>query len=327
MFRLTRLAQLVLLLCIATSPVRADDAGNYPERTIRMIVAFPPGGGPDPVARIVAQGLERRLGKAIIIENMPGGSGALAARTTAKANPDGYTLQFVDMSFITAPHTTANYGVQPLVDFRPVGFASSSPFAMIVAKSIATPTVGDFIKLAKEHSDQVLIGHAGIGTTPYLGAVAFSKAAGIEPRLISYRGINDAMTNAMGGIISGLFSAASTAINASNNDKLKVLAVTGTKRMPQLPDVPTFAESNIAMTGFEYGAWFGIVAPKGTPAAIVEKLNAALKDLNSDTDALHRFSSIGAEFKAGTPQEFQDFLGAQDALWGKTLTDLGVKPE
>jgi tripartite-type tricarboxylate transporter receptor subunit TctC len=324
---LKRIAQVAVLSGLAIGPARADDVSNYPNRPIRLIVAFPAGGGPDPLARIVAQGLERRLGKPVVVENMPGGSGSLAARTTARSAADGYTLQFADMSFIVAPHTTANYGVSPVKDFVPVGFASSSPFSLIVSAALPASNVTDFVKLAKQKPEEVLIGHTGIGTTPHLGAVSFTKAAGIEPRFISYRGIGDAMTNAMTGIISGLFSAGSSAINANNQEKLKVLAVTGSKRMTQLPNVPTFSESNITLRGFEDGAWYGVVAPAGTPPALVEKINKALNDINGDAEAKARFAAVGANFKAGTPKEFGDFLAAQDALWGKTLADLGVKPE
>ena len=187
--------------------------------------------------------------------------------------------------------------------------------------------VSDFVALAKARPDEVLIGHSGIGTTPHLGAVSFSKAAGIEPRLISYRGIVNAMNNAMSGIISGLFSASSAAVSASGNDKLRVLAVTGEKRMPQLPNIPTFGESGITMRGFEIGAWFGLVAPAGTPTEIAQKINAALNDMTNDQAAKTRVTAVGAEFRSGSQKEFADFLVAQDALWGKTLSDLGVKPE
>lgn len=321
------IAQTAILVGLVAGPAKAEDISSYPSHPIKMIVAFPAGGGPDPLARIVARGLERRLGGPVIVENLPGGSGVVAARTTARAAADGYTLQFADMSFVVAPHTTANYGVSPLKDFVPVGFAVSSPFSFIVSAALPATNVSDFIKLAKQKPNEVLIGHTGIGTTPYLGAVSFAKAAGIEPRFISYRGIGDAMSNAMTGIISGLFSAGSSAINANGNEKLRVLAVTGDRRMSQLPKVPTFAESNIALRGFEAGAWFGVVAPAGMPVALVEKINRALNDMNGDADAKARFAAAGANFKAGTPKEFGDFLAAQDALWGKTLADLGVKPQ
>ncbi|MCK9916001.1 tripartite tricarboxylate transporter substrate binding protein [Microbacteriaceae bacterium K1510] len=327
MDRLRFLAKVAALLALAVMPAHADDAANYPTRAIRVIVAFPPGGGPDPLARIVASGLERRLGQPVIVENMPGGSGSLAARATVRGGPDGYTLLFADMTFIVSPHVTANFGVDPLKDFQPVGRAATSPFSLIVSASVPASNLSDFIKLAKTHPDEVMIGHAGIGTTPYLGAVAFTKAADIKPRFISYKGMADAMTNAMSGIISGLFSAGPSAISSAKNDKLKVLAVTGDKRMVQLPNIPTFGESGITLRGFESGAWFGLMAPMGTPPGVIQKINTALNDIANDKMLMAKFESAGAEFRPGTPQEFRDQLVEQDKLWGATLTELGVKPQ
>lgn len=327
MLRSKILAKAAFFLALAIFPAKGEDAASYPSHTIKMLVAFPPGGGPDPLARIVASGLERRLGQPVIVENLPGGSGALAARAASRAAPDGYTLLFADMSFVVAPHTVANFGVEPLKEFDAIGWAATSPFSMIVSASLPVSNVTEFITLAKAKPDEILFAHAGIGTTPHLGAAAFAKAAGLNPRYIAYRGIADAMTNAMTGIISALFSAGGTAINAAGNDKLKVLGVTGDHRMVQLPNVPTFAESGITMRGFEYGAWYGLVTPVGTPQPIIAKINAALNTMKTDADVNRRFISSGAEFKEGTPKDYQDFLIEQDALWGAMLNDMGVKPE
>ena len=317
----------VLALALAVWPSHADDDANYPTRPIKIIVAFPPGGGPDPLARIVASGLEQRLGKPVIVENLPGGSGSLAARAVVRSGPDGYTLLFADMTFISSPHVTSNFGVNPLKDFEAIGWAATSPFALIVSATVPASNLLDFIKLAKASPEMVLLGHAGIGTTPHLAAVAFLNAADIRPQLIGYKGAADAMTNTMSGIISGFFSAGPTAISASKNGKLKVLAVTGDKRMAQIPNVPTFGENNITLRGFESGAWFGLVAAAGTPPAIVEKINAALNDIANDQASMAKFEAIGAEFKPGTPKQFHDQLVAQYRLWGDTLEKLGVKPQ
>jgi tripartite-type tricarboxylate transporter receptor subunit TctC len=316
-----------LAFALAVLPAHAENVADFPARPIRVIVAFPPGGGPDPLARIVAAGLERRLGKPVVVENVPGGSGSLAARTVVRGGPDGYTLLFADMTFIVSPHVTANFGVKPLKDFEAVGRAATSPFSLIVSAAVPATNLNDFIKLAKMHPDDVMLGHAGIGTTPYLGAVALTKAAGIKPRFISYKGMADAMTNAMSGIISGLFSAGPAAISSSKNDKLRVLAVTGDKRMVQLPNIQTFGESGITLRGFESGAWFGLMAPAGTPVGIVKKINVALNDIANDSDLMAKFQASGAEFKAGSPKEFNDLLVEQDKLWGTTLQELGVKPQ
>ncbi|WP_295850460.1 tripartite tricarboxylate transporter substrate binding protein [Tardiphaga sp.] len=327
MFRLKFVARAMFALGVSVLPAQAQDDAGYPARSIKIIVAFPPGGGPDPIARIVASSLERRLGKPVVVENMPGGSGAIAARAAARAAADGYTLLLADMSFIVAPHTMANFGVKPLKDFEPIGWAATSPFTMIVSAAVPASNLAEYINIAKAKPGEMMIGHAGIGSTPHLAAVSFVRSAAIEPRYIPYRGASDAMSNAMSGLISSLFSSASLGISASGNDKLKVLGLTGNHRLKMMPNVPTFAESGIKMRGFEDGAWFGILAPAGTPQPIIAKLNGALNDMKSDTDMKVRFDAIGAEFKGGSSKAYHDFMVEQDVLWATTLDELGVKPE
>jgi tripartite-type tricarboxylate transporter receptor subunit TctC len=318
-------AQAALLLTLGANAF-ANEASTFPTRPIKIVVAFPAGGGPDPMARIVAAGLEQRLGQPVIIENVPGASGALAARSVTRSKPDGYTLMFTDMSFVVAPLVTAGFGVDPLKEFKPIGWVAAAPFSFIVSSSVPASNVADFVKLAKADPQNIIIGHTGIGTTPYLGAISFTNSAEIQPRLIPYKGIGDATANAMTGIISGLFSAASTAIGVQGNDKVKVLGITGDKRMPQLPNVPSFSESNIKMPGFEHGAWFGLVAPAGTSDAIIERINKTLNDIKEDDKAKARFAAAGAEFKGGTVAQFGDFLTKQHAHWKDTLQKVGVKP-
>ena len=319
------LAKAALLLMLGVVPAAADDAANFPTRPIKIVVAFPPGGGPDPLVRIVAAGLEKRLGQPVIIENMPGASGSLAARNVIRSAPDGYTLLFTDMSFVVAPLVNENYGVDPLKDFKPIGWAAAAPFTFIMSTTVPAANVAEFVKLAKADPEKIIIGHTGVGTTPYLGALAFATSADIKPRMVPYRGSADATSNAMTGIISGLFSAASTAIGVQGNDKVRVMGVTGETRLPQLPNVPTFAESNIKMPGFEYGAWFGLVAAAGTPDAIVDKINAKLNDMKDDQETKARFAASGAEFKGGSAAQFRDFLAEQNSVWRSALQKEGVK--
>jgi tripartite-type tricarboxylate transporter receptor subunit TctC len=325
MFTRRAIALAGLLCTLGAQPVFANEAATFPTRPIKVVVPFPPGGGPDPLARIVAAGLEKRLGQPIIIENMPGASGSLAARNVVRSTPDGYTLLFTDMSFVVAPLVNENYGVDPLKDFKPIGWAAAAPFTFIMSSTVPAANVAEFVKLAKADPEKIIIGHTGVGTTPYLGALAFATSADIKPRMVPYRGSADATSNAMTGIISGLFSAASTAIGVQGNDKVRVMGVTGESRLPQLPNVPTFAESNIKMPGFEYGAWFGLVAAAGTPDAIVDKINAKLNDLKDDQETKARFTASGAEFKGGTAAQFRDFLTEQNSVWRSALQKEGVK--
>ncbi|HWK95529.1 MAG TPA: tripartite tricarboxylate transporter substrate binding protein [Pseudolabrys sp.] len=304
----------------------AEDAADFPSRNIRIVCAFGAGGPPDVVARVVAQGLSVKLGKPVLVENISGASGMLAARTAAKSAPDGYTLMVVDMSFIVARHAVASFNINPLEAFKSVGLAARSPFTLIVDSKLPVATAAEFVALTKSKPDAVIVGHTGIGTTPHLGYLAFATATGAKSRLIPYRNIGDALNNIMSGDIHAAFSAASTAVGMQGSEKLKVLAVTGDKRIPQLPNIPTFAEGGIVMKGFEEGAWYGFVAPAGTPDAIVNKLNAALNEVVKDQSLRDRVAASGVELTSDTPAEFAKFMTVQDQFWGKTLRDAGITP-
>jgi tripartite-type tricarboxylate transporter receptor subunit TctC len=323
---MTVLAALAFLA--APTPTRAQDAAaSFPSRNITLIVPFGAGGPPDSVARVVAAGLSRSLGKPVIVENRPGASTSLAANAVARAAPDGHTLMAVDISFAVTPHIAANLGVDPLKDFKVVGQSARSVFTLIASRSLATPTVADFVKLAKAKPDTIQIGHTGVGTTPHLAAITFMRATGINPLLVPYRALSDATTNVLAGVIAGVFSAASTAVSLEKTGKVNVLGATGESRMAALPGVPTFAENGIRMTGFEGGSWYGVVAPAGTPDAVVAKLNAALNEVVANQEAKDKLAAAGIQLNGSTPQAFRDFIVSQHAYWGETLRAAGVKPE
>lgn len=303
------------------------EAEQFPSHYITVVVPFGAGGPPDVIARIVAAKLSEVLGKPVVVDNRPGASSSLAATDVARSPADGYTLLLADMSFVVAPHLFANMRVNPLADFASVGLAAKSQFAFIVSPNLDTPTLADFIKLAKAKGEAVSIGHSGIGTTPHLAAITFTKAAGISPLLISYRAITQAADDVLAGQISGYFSAAAQAIGLAKSGKVRVLGVTGETRLNELPDVPTFKESGITMTGFENGSWYGLVAPAKTPPDVLTKLNAALKSLADVKETKDALAKIGAQLSVGTPQEFAAFLTTQYAYWGETLQAAGVKPQ
>jgi tripartite-type tricarboxylate transporter receptor subunit TctC len=315
------------MLLAGIGVAQAQHAESFPSRTITLMVPFAAGGPPDTVARVMAAEMSKTLGKPVIVENRPGASTALAATAVARAAPDGHTLMAVDISFAVTPHIASNTGVDPLKDFKVVGQSAKSIFTLIASQSISTPTVADFVKLAKEKPDMVKIGHTGIGTTPHLAAITFMRATGIDPMLVPYRALADATTNVAGGHISAVFSAASTAVNLGKDGKVNVLGVTGNTRANILPDVPTFAEQGIRMTGFEDGSWYGIVTPAGTPDDIVAKLNDALNQAVADNEAKAKLAAAGIELAGSTPRAFRDFIAAQHAYWGETLRAAGVKPE
>lgn len=306
---------------------RAQEAiTQFPSRDITLVVPFGAGGPPDSIARVVAAGLSRSLGKPVIVENRPGASTAIAARAVARAAPDGYTLMAVDISFAVTPHIASNLGVDPFKDFKPVGLSAKSVFTLLASPSLSTPTMAEFLKLTKAKGQDIKIGHTGIGTTPHLAAVTFVKATEINPLLVPYRTIAEATNNVVAGHISAIFSAASTAIGLDEN-KANILGVTGSQRLKALPNTPTFEENGITMTGFERGSWYGVVAPAATPDAIVNKLNAALLDAVSDKDVREKLSASGLELSGSAPGDFGALIKTQYNYWGDTLRAAGVEPE
>jgi tripartite-type tricarboxylate transporter receptor subunit TctC len=316
-----------LMGCLASEARAQEPAAQFPSRDITLIVPFGAGGPPDSVARVVAAGLSKSLGKPVIVENRVGASTAIAARAVARAEPDGYTLMAVDISYAVTPHIVANLGVDPFKDFRPVGLSAKSVFTLLASPSLGTPTMAEFLKLAKERGQDIKVGHTGIGTTPHLAAMTFIRATGINPLLVPYRTIGDATNNVVAGHISATFSAASTAIGLGNERKADVLGVTGSQRLKALPSTPTFAEAGVTMTGFEGGSWYGLVAPAGTPDAVVAKLNAALRETVRDEATRERLAALGLELNGSSPEEFGAFVKAQYAYWGETLRAAGIEPE
>jgi tripartite-type tricarboxylate transporter receptor subunit TctC len=315
------------LIACASNAYAGEDAARFPSRRITLVVPFGAGGPTDSVARLVASGLSEILGTPVIVDNRPGASTSIGATAVARAIPDGYTLMAVDISFVVTPHVFPNLGVDPLKDFKPVGQSAKSQFLMVVSPALHTPTVADFVKLAKTKPEAITIGHAGIGTTPYVAAETFINATGINPVLVSYRGMAAATNDLLAGQISALFSAVTMGAGLAKEGKVKVLGVTGAKRISELPDVPTFEESGIRMTGLEGGSWYGIVAPAKTPDDIVAKLNAALNKVAEDKEIKRRLAALGVDLSVGTPQEFDALIEAQYTYWGKTLRASGVMPK
>ena len=292
---------------------------------MKIVVPFGPGGPPDVIARIIARGLEKELKQPVIVENMPGGSTAIAARAVARAEPDGCTLLAVDISFTVASHVTPNYGLDPQKDFTAVGMTARSPFSFIVSNSVSAQNLRAFIQIAKAKPNELTIGHSGVGTTPHLAALSFIDAASIDVRLVPYRQIRDATTNVIGGLISGVFSAANTAIGVKSSDRVRILAITGDRRLPQLPDVPTFAESGIDMRGFENGSWFGLAAPAKTPENIIARINEALVKAAQDKDGQDKLAASGTTLSVNGPKEFGTLIANQSRFWLERLKAVGFQ--
>ena len=286
-------------------------AADFPDHPISLIVPFAAGGPVDVIARAVADGMSKEIDGTVVVENKPGAGGAIAFGYVGRAKPDGYTLVAVDMSFVVLSHFHDNVGYDPVKDFKMVGQSTLSTLVLVVPADSKTPDLESFIQNARKAGEGVSIGNAGIGSTPHLAGLSFAKVARIKPLMVPYRGMTPAITDLLAGRIAGAFVAPPGAVGLVKEGKLKMLAAIGRERLKEAPDVPTFAEKGMDLPGFGRGTWYGLAAPAGTPAAVVDKLNAALNRALERQDLQKRLESIGVYVQKTTPSEFDGFIREQ----------------
>ena len=299
-------------------------AAAFPDRPIRIVVSFPPGGSSDAMARIVQPGVEKILGQSVVIENKPGAGGMIAIDMIAKSPPDGYVLGLGGAGALGT-----NLGLQekmpydPRTDLAPVTGIAGSPFILAAAPTFPGQSLRDVIALAKS-SGKIEIGHGGNGTLMHLTAELFNQMAGTKVALVPYRGIAPVVTDLIGGHVAlGVIDPPSgmTAIEAA---KIKTVAISSATRFARLPDIPTFAESGLP--GFESTGWFGIVAPAGTPPDVVAKLNAAFVTVLKDPEVIERIRALGAEPIPMSSADFAAFIRAKIDKWLKVTKAAGPIP-
>jgi tripartite-type tricarboxylate transporter receptor subunit TctC len=315
-----RAALVALLLAAATAlPAQAQP---YPNRPIRLIVPFPPGGPVDVMARVVVQRLAVGLGQ-VIIDNRPGAGGTVGSRAAAMAEPDGYTLLFGSSTTLAAgPALYRNLGYDPMKSFVPVGMISSVPFVLAVAPHVPARTLADLVAYAKANPGKVNFG-APTGTLPHLTGEMLKMRAGIDIVHIPYKGAATAITDVLSGQMDMAFEPISVMVGHVRDGKVIALVVTGATRSPELPDVPTMIESGYP--GFISMSWTGIVAPAGTPPEVVAKLNRAVIDSFRSKEASESLARLGAEPNFGTPESFGAMIAAEIPKWAETVRAAGVR--
>jgi tripartite-type tricarboxylate transporter receptor subunit TctC len=300
-----RVGLLAIATCIAFIGVAASQ-GAWPDRPIRMLISFPPGGSSDAVGRIVQPGLEKRLGQSIVIENRPGAGGMIAIDAVARSTPDGYTIGLGGAGALggnVALGEKMTY--DPRNDVAPVTVLSGSPFILAAAPSLPAASLKDVIALSKTDK-KLAIGHGGNGTLMHLTAEMFNQAAGIKLPMVPYRGIGPVVNDLIGGHVALGIVDPPTAVAAIESGKIKAIAISSSERFPRLKEIPTFAEQGRA--GFESFGWFGIVAPAKTPPAVLAKLNAALVAELKEPAVIDRIRALGAEPMPVTPEQFSAFI-------------------
>ena len=319
--RLLVAAAAALALALPTASVLAQAA--YPNKPIRLIVPFPPGGGTDMIARTVAQKLADQNKWNVIVDNRPGAGGNLGVDATAKSAADGYTLVMGQTSNLAInPSLYAKLPYDPIKDLAPVALVSSSPIVMAAPANSRFKTFADVVAASKGKPDALTLGYSGNGTVAHLAGELAENAAGIQLRHIPYKGAAQAMTDLVGGQIDLYMSSVPTLLGQVRNGKLKILAITSAKRSSQLPDVPTLAEQGYK--GFEAVTWFGILAPAGTPAPIVAQLNKAINQALQQADVIDKLKSEGGDVLGGTSEQFSALLRTEVPRWAKIVKDSGA---
>ena len=313
------------LLCVALACGLATAArAEFPERPVKMLVGFSAGGGTDVAARIVTPGLGEALGQAVVVENRPGASGLIAAEAVARAAADGYTLMMGSQTTLAvAPALYRKFTLDAARDFAGVGLTGASPLVLVVNPKVAAHSVAELIALAKAQPGKLNFASGGVGTTPHMAGELFRLTAGINVVHVAYRGEEPAINDLLGGQVPMMFSNLSAVIGQVRAGALRALAVASPKRSPTAPDIPTLAEQGV--TGCEVETWFGVVAPAGTPRAVVGKLNAELRRVLALDDTQKRLAALGMTAASGSPEDFDAYIKAEIAKWGKVIHDADIK--
>jgi tripartite-type tricarboxylate transporter receptor subunit TctC len=315
-----------MIAAAAAAAQPASNAANWPDRPIHLIVPFPPGSSSDIVARIVAQKLGERLGQQLVIENRPGASGNIGTEAVAHAAADGYTLGLANTSTHTvSPNLMAKQTYDPVKDFAPISMIGAAPLALAIFPGMAVHNVQDLIVLAKAQPGKLTFASAGPATLANLAGVLFAKMANIELTPVSYRGTEQEVLDVIEGRVDMQFGTIPPSLNLIRDGKVRAIGVSGLRRSPTLPDVPTIAESGLP--GYESVLWQALYAPAGTPAAIVTRLNSEVNAILRQSETVDAMAKLGIEAQPSTPQELGDRISAELKKWHDVIVTAGIQPQ
>jgi tripartite-type tricarboxylate transporter receptor subunit TctC len=311
----------------ATAAMAADRAAAqaYPTRPITLVIPFPPGGGNDALGRLVAEKMSKSLGQQVVVDNRGGAGGTIATRAVAKSAPDGYTILLTYTGTLAInPTLYRNPGYDPRKDFAPIGLIGELSSVLVVVPSLPIRSVAELITYAKQQPGK--LDYAFVpGTVGHITTELFAHTAGIAITRIPYKGNGPAMTDLLGGHVSMMFLSILPVLEHVRSGTLRALAVTNAARSPLLPDVPTIAESGL--TGFSAAIRYGLVAPSGTPRAIVERLNAELVAALAADDVRTRLASEGGTPLPGSPQDYTAEIDREEAKWGELVRRLNLQAD
>jgi tripartite-type tricarboxylate transporter receptor subunit TctC len=315
-------AVLLAALAMAGAPAAAQDA--YPTRPVKIMIAFPVGGLLDVISRIVGEKLSGLLGQQFVIEARPGAGGTLATAAVARAEPDGYTLMMINDNHAINPSVFKSIPYDSLKDFAPIGFVGSAPLVFTVNAGLSPRSVKDLVALAREKPGALTYGSVGVGSASHLAGEMFTAAAGITMQHVPYRGGAPALNDLVAGHLNTMMLSAVVALPHIAAGALRPIAVAASARLPVLPDVPTLAEAGYSL---EAAYWFGLVAPAGTPAPVVGKLEKALAEVLAMPDVNKRLTDMGAVVQPLGAEAFGGFIRSETAKWADVIAKNHIKFE
>lgn len=307
----------------ATLPlVAAPATPDYPARPITLIVPYPPGGGNDVIARLIADKMSANLGQPIVIENRGGAGSTIGTRDVARSKPDGYTLLITTSALAINPSLYPDAGYDPKTDFAPVGLIASSANLVLVRASLPVHSIAELIALARQEPGKLNFASTGTGTSTHLAAELFAAMAGVRLTAIPYKGVAPAVTDLLGEHVDLMFCPSASVVGLVQQGQLRALAATGARRTPLFPNLPTVSEAGLP--GYAAELHYGIVAPAGTAPAVIAKLNASLNLALAETSVRKRLAVDGAETLPGTPDAYAADIASEQSKWSAIIKKSGV---
>jgi len=319
------LTGLALAMAAALALAGSVQAQNFPDRTIQLISPYAPGGGTDTLARLVAQKLTESLGQSVIVINRPGAGGTVGTAQVAKMPADGYTIMIASPSpIVIAPHGSRPLSYDPLKDLAPIIGIASSPAVMVVPANSPARSVKEFIELAKSKSGQLAYSSSGNGGTGHLAGALFEARTGTKMIHVPYKSGGEAMTALVAGDVQLIFTEPLSLVPQLKTGRVRPLAVTAIATVPMFPELPTLAST---IPGFQAGPWFGLLAPAGTPPAIIAKLNTEVNKILRAPDVKETIKTLGADPLGGSPGEFATLIKEEYERWGTLIRQINLKVE
>jgi tripartite-type tricarboxylate transporter receptor subunit TctC len=307
-------------LAATLAPAMAQD---WPQKTIRIIVGFGAGGGTDIVSRILAQTMQEKLGQPVVVENRPGAGGTIGAEAVARADKDGYTLGMMTNGHVIAATLAKSMRYDTLTAFDTVGLVATAGLAIVTRPSFAPNTVKDLVEAAKQNPGKITYASVGFGGTQHFAGEMFRQISGVDILHVPYRGSPDAIMAVLGNQVDVMFDTVSAVLGQVQSGELKVLAVTGKGRFPALPNVPAAAESGV-LPGYDVTTWYGMIAPRGLPVPVLEKLNKVLNETIADPVVRERLTKAGVIARSTSVQEFSKHIEDEYVRWNKVREAAGI---